>query len=73
MAAGAAAPFIVDVNTASVEELDQLPGVGPVLARRIVEYREQHGPFQRMDDLKQVPGIGAALLAEIAMHVRVSP
>lgn len=48
----------VDINTASASELERLPGVGPALAKRIVEYRSAHGPFQSPDDLQQVQGIG---------------
>ena len=55
--AGAAGP--VDLNTATVEQLDALPGVGPVLAQRIVAWREAHGGFRSVADLQQVPGIGA--------------
>ncbi|SMB92881.1 competence protein ComEA [Thermanaeromonas toyohensis ToBE] len=49
----------VNINTAGLEELDSLPGLGPSLAQRIIEYRQQHGPFQNIEDLQNVPGIGA--------------
>ncbi len=52
----------VDVNRATEAELDALPGIGPALARRIVEYRRTHGPFRRVEDLLEVPGIGPAKL-----------
>lgn len=55
----------VDVNTASVDMLDDLPGIGPVLARRIVAHRERHGPFHRLEDLLQIDGIGPRLLDRI--------
>ncbi len=55
----------ISLNRATVEELDQLPGIGPVIAQRIVEYREASGPFQTVDDLLLVPGIGEAKLASI--------
>ncbi|MFN9424916.1 ComEA family DNA-binding protein [Gemmatimonas sp.] len=48
----------VNVNTATAQELERLPRVGPALARRIVEWREQHGPFSAPDDLRHVRGIG---------------
>lgn len=48
----------VNVNTATIAELDSLPGVGPVLAQRIVDYRTQHGPFRDVRDLMKVEGIG---------------
>ena len=48
----------VDVNTASVAELEQLPQVGPSLAQRILAYRNAHGPFRNADELMDVPGIG---------------
>jgi competence protein ComEA len=46
------------VNRASADELERLPRVGPALAKRIVEWRERHGPFQGLDDLRHVRGIG---------------
>lgn len=58
-------PHPVDLNSASVEMLDALPGIGPVLAGRIVAYRERHGPFHRLEDLLQVDGIGPRLLDRI--------
>jgi competence protein ComEA len=61
--ASAAGP--VDINTATVDQLDALPGVGPVLAQRIVDYREAHGGFRSVDDLQQVPGIGARKFADL--------
>ena len=48
----------LSLGTATVEQLDQLDGIGPTLAKRIVEYREQHGGFRSLDELKQVEGIG---------------
>ncbi len=53
----------VDVNRAGASELERLPGVGPVLAERIVAYRDEHGPFATAEDLLDVPGIGEAKLA----------
>ena len=49
----------IDLNAATVEQLDGLPGVGPVLAQHIVDWRQQHGGFTTVDQLRQVPGIGA--------------
>lgn len=54
---------LVDVNRATTSELERLPGVGPVLAERIVAYREEHGFFSSAEDLLDVPGIGEAKLA----------
>lgn len=51
-------PARLNVNTASAAELEMLPGIGPALAKRIVEDREAHGPFRSIDDLDRVPGIG---------------
>ncbi|MEI8350404.1 MAG: ComEA family DNA-binding protein [Candidatus Omnitrophota bacterium] len=50
--------IIINVNTASQEELQALPGVGPEIARRIIEYRQRHGHFLTLGDLEKVKGIG---------------
>jgi competence protein ComEA len=54
---------LVRVNTASVEQLTALPGIGPVLAQRIADHRDEFGPFGVVEDLLDVPGIGEAKLA----------
>jgi competence protein ComEA len=61
----------IAINRATAAELDALPGVGPVLAERIVAHREQHGPFATVEDLLQVSGIGEAKLASIRDLVSV--
>jgi len=61
----------IDINTASVEELDTLPGIGPKTAQAIVEYRETQGKFASTEDLIQVRGIGPKKLAAILPHVTV--
>lgn len=61
----------VDLNSASVESLDALPGLGPVLSGRIVEWRAAHGPFRSVDELGEVVGIGDALVARLRPHLRV--
>jgi competence protein ComEA len=58
-------PAPIDINRASVEQLDALPGVGPSTAAAIVQYRDQHGPFRSLDDLGEVRGIGPAKLAQL--------
>ena len=55
----------VDINSATLEELDELPGIGPAYAQRIIEYRTAHGSFQNVEELTQVKGIGPATLQEI--------
>lgn len=61
----------VDLNTAGPTALDELPGLGPVLAGRIVEWRIAHGPFRSVDELGEVVGIGDALVERLRPHVRV--
>jgi competence protein ComEA len=56
---------LVHVNSASVEELDTLPGIGPSLAQAIVDYRTENGPFTSLEDLDNVPGIGSSKLDAI--------
>jgi competence protein ComEA len=69
--AGGSAGGTVDLNTATLAELQTLPGVGPVLAQRILDWRTEHGSFASVDELNEVSGIGDATLAEIAPHARV--
>jgi competence protein ComEA len=66
---GAAA--LVDINQATVADLDRLPGVGPSTAQAIVDHRTRNGPFASVDDLLAVRGIGPAKLAELRALVRV--
>ncbi|MEU6380218.1 ComEA family DNA-binding protein [Streptomyces sp. NPDC046909] len=66
--AGPAAP--VSLNTATVDQLDTLPGVGPVLAQHIVDYRTQHGGFRSVDELREVNGIGERRFADLRNLVR---
>jgi competence protein ComEA len=69
---GAAAPAgPLDLNTATAEQLDELPGIGPSIAAAIVEHRERVGPFATVDDLLDVPGIGDAKLAQLRDLVTV--
>ncbi|MBA2277089.1 MAG: ComEA family DNA-binding protein [Chloroflexia bacterium] len=61
----------INVNTAEVVELETLPGIGPVLAARIIAYRGEHGPFQTVDDLDAVQGISATMVEELRPLVTV--
>jgi competence protein ComEA len=61
----------VNLNSATVDQLDELPGIGPVLAQRIVDWRTQHGGFKTVRDLDQVSGIGDTIYAELEPLVAV--
>lgn len=60
----------LDLNRAGPAELDALPGIGPVLARRIVEHRSRNGAFQSLEELRAVRGIGPSLIARLRGRVR---
>lgn len=64
-AAGAAPTGPIQLSTATAEQLDSLPGVGPATAEKIITYRDAHGPFRSVDDLDAVPGIGPARLEQL--------
>lgn len=65
---GPAAP--VSLSTATVEQLDTLPGVGPVLAQHIIDYRTEHGGYRSVDELREVNGIGDRRFADLRPLVR---
>ena len=64
---------VVDLNTADAQALDSLPGVGPVLAERILAWRSEHGRFTTVEELGEVSGIGEAMLSRLRDKVRVGP
>lgn len=68
---GAGTPAVVNINTAGIEELDALPGVGEATARAIVEDREANGPFTAPEDLMRVSGIGEKKFAKLEGLIRV--
>lgn len=65
--------LLLDLNSASSDSLEMIPGIGPVLAQRIVAYRKQHGAFAAVDSLLQVSGIGEIKLEQIKPYFRTVP
>ena len=63
--------FVVDVNHATAQEWGLLPGIGPGLASRILEYREQHGGFRTLEQLTEIRGIGPQRLEQIRPYLRL--
>ena len=68
---GSPSASLIDLNDATVQELETLPGIGPVMAGRIVSHRETNGPFASVDDVVNVPGIGPKTLESIRPLVAV--
>ncbi|HAU48049.1 MAG TPA: hypothetical protein DCW57_03125 [Planctomycetaceae bacterium] len=65
--------FSLDINSAPPTELSLLPGIGPTMASRIIETRQQRGPFKSVDDITHVPGIGKITLQEMRPFIRTIP
>lgn len=63
----------VNINTATADELDDLPGIGPTAAQSIIEYRQVNGPFQTIQDIQNVPGIGPSTFDRIKDYITVGP
>jgi competence protein ComEA len=63
----------VNINTATVNELDTLPSIGPTTAQFIVDYRLQHGPYRTIQDIQNVPGVGPATFAIIQDYINIGP
>ena len=61
----------ININTATLAELDNLPGIGPAIAQKIIEYREENGGFNSIEDLQNVKGIGQAKYEDIKERVTV--
>lgn len=61
----------IDLNTASVELLQEVPGIGPVIAQRIIAYRDEHGPFESMTDLAKVEGVGLTRIEILGEYMTV--
>src|SRR5688500_7348872 len=70
-ATAAGGTALVNLNSATVADLETLPGIGPALAERIISYRNQRGGFRRVEDLLEVPGIGPKKFEELKTHVTV--
>ena len=61
----------MDINRVSLAKLEELPGIGPILAERIMSYRLKHGPFGSLEELLDVPGIGPQTLENLRPWVRI--
>jgi comEA protein len=71
--AGNAAPAVINLNTATAEQLDSLPGIGAKVAARIIEYRQKNGPFRKIEDLMNVRGIGEKAFLKMKNRLSVGP
>ena len=64
---------LIDINQATEEQLLQLPGIGPTRARDIIQYRQENGPFDKIEDIQNVPGIGQTTFENLKGRIKVSP
>jgi competence protein ComEA len=64
---------LIDINRAAAKELDLLPGIGPALSRRVVEYRQINGPFAKIEDITRVQGIGPKIFQRIRDYISAGP
>jgi competence protein ComEA len=64
---------LVNLNTATADQLEALPGIGPATASRIVEYRQKNGPFKKLEDLMNIKGIGEKSFLKLKPLVTVAP
>lgn len=62
---------VVNINKADASQFESLKGIGPMLAERIIQYREAHGPFKNIEDLVGVPGIGPAKLEKLKTQLTI--
>jgi len=69
--AGTSSTSIISINSATQAQLESLPGIGPVMAARIISYRTKSGPFSALSDLQKVSGMGKAKYAEVLPHIRL--
>jgi competence protein ComEA len=63
----------LDLNSATAEQLQQIPGIGPVMAQNIVKFREKSGPYKRVEDVLAIHGISKRVFAEIRPYLTVKP
>ncbi len=61
----------LDINSATIQQLASLPGIGPKMARRIIQWREENGPFQTVADLKKVKGVGDKILSRLIPLIEI--
>ncbi len=65
--------LLVNINTATAAELEALPHIGPAMAQRIVDYREAHGPFETLEALQNVSGVGPTIFAQVRPYITLEP